>query len=61
MTGKASTMSVETTSVIHVKTGNRIMLMPGARRFRIVTRKLKPAASEPIPRIWRPKSQKSMP
>ena len=46
-------------SVIHVKGGRRNMRIPGARMFRIVTMKLKPAASDAIPRICSPSSQKS--
>ena len=46
-------------SVIHVNGGKRSIRMPGARMFRIVTTKLKPAASDAIPRICRPSSQKS--
>ncbi len=39
------------TSVIHVNVGTRIIFIPGARRFRLVTMKLKPAASDDTPRI----------
>ncbi len=53
-------MRNDVTSVIQLNTGKRIILRPGARRFRIVTTKLKPAASELMPRICRPSSQKSM-
>ena len=33
--------------------------MPGARMFRMVTKKFTAAASEAMPRIWRPSIQKS--
>src|SRR2546430_3840537 len=38
----------------------RIIFIPGARMLRMVTMKLNPAASDEIPRICRPSSQKSM-
>ncbi len=40
--------------------GMRISVMPGARMLMIVTMKLNAAASEAMPRIWRPMTQKSM-
>ena len=48
-------------SVIQVNSGMRISNMPGARILMIVTTKLKAAASEAIPRIWRLSIQKSIP
>jgi len=60
ITGNAVMIRNCVTSVIHVKTGRRISLRPGARRFRMVTMKLNPAASDEMPRIWRPSIQKSM-
>ena len=61
MTGIAKMSRNDVTSVIHTNTGMRNSVMPGARMFRIVTMKLRPAAIEAIPRICRPKAQKSMP
>jgi len=49
-----------TTNDIHVKIGMRMSVMPGARRLMIVVMKLNAAASDEIPRIWRPTTQKSM-
>ena len=60
ITGNAVMMRNCVTKVIHVNVGSRIIFMPGARRLRIVTMKLKPAASDEMPRICRPSSQKSM-
>ncbi len=60
MTGNAVMMRNDVTRVIQLNTGRRIIFIPGARRFRIVTMKLKPAASEATPRICSPSSQKSM-
>jgi len=45
--------------LIQTNIGIRMSVMPGARRFTIVTKKLTAAASEAMPRIWRPISQKS--
>ena len=60
ITGKAVITRNWVTSVIQLNTGRRIIFIPGARMLRIVTMKLKPAASDAMPRIWRPSSQKSM-
>ncbi len=60
MTGNAVMMRNEVTSVIQQNTGRRISFIPGARRFRIVTMKLNPAASDAMPRICNPSNQKSM-
>src|SRR3989442_991048 len=59
ITGNAVMTRNWVTSVIHVNGGRRSIRMPGARMFRIVTTKLKPAASDAIPRICKPSSQKS--
>ena len=59
MTGNAVMTRNCVMSVIHVNGGSRSMRMPGARMFKIVTMKLNPAASDAIPRICRPSSQKS--
>ena len=55
--GKAKMMRKDTTSVIHTKMGKRIIVMPGARMFRIVTKKLKPAEIVPMPITSRPSTQ----
>ncbi len=60
MTGNAVMIRNWVTSVIQVNTGSRIIFIPGARRFRMVTMKLNPAASDEMPRICRPSIQKSM-
>ena len=60
ITGNAVMIRKFVTSVIQLNVGRRIIFRPGARRFRMVTTKLNPAASDEMPRIWRPSSQKSM-
>ena len=60
MTGNAVMMMNWVTSVIHVNTGRRIIVIPGARRFRMVTMKLNPAASDEMPSICKPSCQKSI-
>ena len=60
ITGNASTSRNCTTNDIQVNIGIRISVMPGARMLMIVVRKLNAAASEEMPRIWRPITQKSM-
>ena len=60
MAGKASTIRNWVTKLIQMKTGMRIRVMPGARMLMIVTRKLKPASIDEMPRICRPSIQKSM-
>ena len=47
-------------SVIHVKTGRRIIVMPGARRLMMVTMKLREPMTEETPRICRPMTQRSV-
>src|SRR5262249_13046875 len=59
--GKASRTRNCTTRVIQVKSGIRMKLRPGARRFRIVTMKFTAARIDEAPRIWRLKVQKSTP
>src|SRR5215217_4756919 len=60
MAGKAMMMSTEVIKVDQEKIGKRIIDMPGARRLRMVTMKLKAPAIEATPRIWRPRAQKSI-
>ena len=50
-----------TISVIQVKTGNLIIVMPGARMLMMVVMKLKEASSDATPSNWREKIQKSGP
>src|SRR5262249_58452986 len=59
--GKASSTRNCTTRVIHVKSGIRMKVRPGARRFRIVTMKFTAARIDAAPRIWRLRVQKSTP
>ena len=61
ITGNASTRRNEVTRVIQVNRGMRMRDIPGARMLTMVTMKLKAAAREAIPRIWRLTTQKSMP
>src|SRR2546426_5885308 len=53
ITGNAVMIRKFVTSVIQLNVGRRIIFRPGARRFRMVTTKLNPAASDETPRIWR--------
>ena len=57
MKGKESTMRKDVMSVIHTKTGNRIIVMPGARMLMIVTMKFSEAAIDATPRSCRPMIQ----
>ena len=59
MTGKASSSSTWVMKLIQVNIGMRMSFMPGARMLRMVTKKFTAAASEAMPRIWRPSIQKS--
>ena len=59
--GKAKIISKDTIKVIQVKTGNRIIFMPGARILIIVTIKFREAEREATPKICRPMIQKSVP
>ena len=58
--GKESTIRKDVKRVIHVKTGRRIIVMPGARRLMIVTMKLSAAAIEATPRSCRPMTHMSI-
>ena len=49
----------EVTIVIQVKSGMRLIVMPGARMRRMVTTKLIAPVTEAMPRIERPTIQKS--
>ena len=59
--GMANSVKNATTSIIHTNTGSRIIVMPGARMLRIVTRKLTAVATEPMPSMISPTAQKSGP
>ena len=45
-------MSTLVNTAVQVKSGIRMSVMPGARIFKIVTRKLMPVSSVPRPAIW---------
>ena len=60
MTGMANSSRKLATRLIHVKIGIRSRRMPGARMLSMVTMRLAADAVEPMPRISRPKTQKSM-
>ncbi len=47
--GNATTISTLAQSEAHTNTGMRVMVMPGARIFRIVAMKLTPVSVVPIP------------
>ena len=49
--GKAKTISTEAQSAVQANGVMRIRVMPGARRFRMVTTKLMPLKVEPTPLI----------
>ena len=49
--GKAKAISTEAQSAVQVNGVMRIRLMPGARRFRMVTMKFMPDRVEPTPLI----------
>jgi hypothetical protein len=59
MTGKASSSRICVMKLIQTNIGIRISVMPGARMFTIVVKKLTAAARDAMPRIWRPMTQKS--
>ena len=61
MTGMANSSRNWVTSAIHVNTGIRISVMPGARMLSTVTIRLMAPTSEAMPVICRPRAQKSMP
>ncbi len=50
-TGKAATISTLVHSAVHVKMGMRIIFMPGARIFTMVTSKFTPESNVPTPAI----------
>lgn len=51
--GKAATISMLEQSVVQVKIGMRISVMPGARIFRMVVIMFTPASRVPTPEICR--------
>ncbi len=53
----ARMMRNELTNTIHTNSGSRRMVRPGARMARMVTMKLMPAATEPMPVASRPSAQ----
>jgi hypothetical protein len=57
MAGKERMIRKEVTSVIHVNTGSRIIVMPGARMLMIVTMKFSEAAIDATPRSCSPITQ----
>ena len=59
--GIANSVRNAITRIIHTNTGMRIIVMPGARMLRMVTRKLTAVATEPMPSMMRPTVQKSVP
>ncbi len=61
MIGIANRVKNAVTSIIHVNTGMRMSVMPGARRLRIVTMKLIADVVDAIPSMMRPTAQKSGP
>ena len=61
MDGNASRIRIIVISDIQQKIGIRMKPMPGARMFRMVTKKFSAAAIEATPRICKPSIQKSMP
>ena len=56
-TGSAARMRNEFTKVIHVKSGRRVMVIPGARSVMIVTMKLMAAPIVEIPSAKSPRIQ----
>ena len=61
MMGMANTVRNATTSIIHVNTGIRMSVIPGARMLRIVTMKLIADVVDPMPSSTMPTAQKSGP
>jgi hypothetical protein len=61
ITGKARRMRTYVTSVIQANTGRRSMVMPGARILMMVTSMFRAPVVDEIPRIYNPRTQKSMP
>jgi len=60
-TGVASTISSEVASMLQTNTGSRVMVMPGARRRRIVTMKLMPLRMDAVPTTISPTIHRSWP
>ena len=60
-TGAARITSSDVARMLHVKTGIRIIVIPGARIRRIVTMKLMPPRIEAVPTMMRPAIQRSWP
>ncbi len=60
MTGNASRISTCVMKLIQVNIGIRMSFMPLQRMFTTVVKKFTPAASDEMPRIWSPTTQKSM-
>jgi hypothetical protein len=61
MIGSANRVRNATTVIIHVKTGMRMSVIPGARMLMIVTMKLIADVVDPMPSITSPTAQKSGP
>ena len=59
--GMANAVRNATTSIIHVNTGIRMSVMPGARMLSTVTMKLIADVVDPMPRNTMPMTQKSTP
>jgi len=59
--GMAKRVRNAVTSIIHVKTGIRMRVMPGARQLRIVTMKFSAEVTDPMPNMMIPMAQKSAP
>lgn len=58
--GNDRTIRKAVTNVIHVNTGNRIMVMPGARKLMMVTMKLRDPMTDETPRTCSPMIQRSV-
>ena len=59
--GIANSVRNAVTSIIHVNTGIRMSVMPGARSWRTVTMKLIADVVDAIPSMTMPTAQKSAP
>src|SRR5262249_29110541 len=59
--GMANAVRNEVTSAIHVNTGMRISVIPGARMLRMVTMMLIAEVVDPMPSMMMPTAQKSGP
>ena len=60
-TGSAKTMRNEFTIVIQANNGSRFMRQSGARMVNVVTIRLIPVVTVPMPMASRPRAQKSTP